>query len=253
MFIFSPDFIIQNIYKYISISYTMIMDISDIGNSTNKGNLGPIEVYIDIYRTLSKFILYHGTSDMFLDEILDQGLKPRKYTGNSVYNIGLKSDPKKIYFSYGFTAGGMARNAVNKFGGKSLVVRVLLDTAYLTVDEDHEVDTWEESLAKSCGSCAVKGIIATCNILGYYNNELNTEAQDLQKKGISFLEKYHHYYHVINRDPPERISLLEWNQLHQGIIPPDRLHDYRDYWLGERWKRKGIVEKIRGLIDLVTT
>lgn len=114
--------------------------------------------------------LYHGTSTVFLDDILSEGLKPRGLTGKSNYDGSLLSNPKYVYLAAMGQARGSSGNALSRWGGSTVLIRLIMDTSTLLPDEDGSVlekgaerfraaTDWIESIEHS-GTCAYEGIIA---------------------------------------------------------------------------------------------
>jgi hypothetical protein len=113
---------------------------------------------------IETIILYHGTSTLFLDSILKEGLKPRKETGVSNWVPHLESHPDFVYF-------GTRRDA-ESIGGKGydeqmtndkehqVIMEVEVDTKNLYPDTDTMglAKTWYESFLQVCG-VAYKGSI----------------------------------------------------------------------------------------------
>jgi hypothetical protein len=93
----------------------------------------------------SKLILYHGTSSLFLPEILERGLVPSSAAGHTS-NVGGSgfSEPSDAVFlsaDYGpgpATAEFYARNAARRHGGAPIVLTVLIPVDRLEYDPDDE-------------------------------------------------------------------------------------------------------------------
>lgn len=93
----------------------------------------------------SKLILYHGTSSLFLPEILERGLVPSSAAGHTS-NVGSSgfSEPSDAVFlsaDYGpgpATAEFYARNAARRHGGEPIVLTVVVPVDRLEYDPDDE-------------------------------------------------------------------------------------------------------------------
>ncbi|PLW79746.1 hypothetical protein C0585_06185 [Candidatus Woesearchaeota archaeon] len=149
----------------------------------------------NFFKKGERFILYHGSSSLFLDDILKDGLKPRKFTGNSTYQDrkgslikSLESNPDLIYFGKDGWSRTLGNQAVHRFGGELVVYRVLLSRNGLVPDEDSNKNCAIESLAWEW-SVAHKGMISPSNILGYFD-----------KNNI---------YTSINKDPDNIVTYTE--------------------------------------------
>jgi hypothetical protein len=144
--------------------------------------------------------LYHGTSSVFTDPILKDGLKPRRFTRRSNWKHTSPSAPAMVYLTEcyaGYFANVAACNADpdGKGDHRWLIVEIdtdLLDAASLRPDEDwiaHNLGLlsdgrksesekykfvgdcrrlmdlnpqfWNESV-KRMGTCAHKGVIPPC-------------------------------------------------------------------------------------------
>jgi len=121
--------------------------------------------------------LYHGTSSVFLESILEKGLLPRKYTGISNWDISefwidLSSDPELVYLaSTPEKARNIGSQAAEIHGGKPVVLEVRVSSYNLFPDEDSGPaivlrGDWRESLEVR-GTCAYRGIIPPRNIRVY--------------------------------------------------------------------------------------
>jgi hypothetical protein len=134
---------------------------------------------LDLLQNFDNFILYHGTTSVFLDNILKNGLLPRKVTGNSTYegktfecealSKDLESNPDNVYLG-GLEGKSLGMQAVNKWGGNLIILRVMPDIASLVADEDSRKDNFRESLAWE-GCCASSIPILPERFLGYYERE----------------------------------------------------------------------------------
>lgn len=115
---------------------------------------------LEIPPEINRIILYHGTTSKFLDQIVSSGLKPRNQTGNSVYDGHIESNGELVYLARQEVAEGAASQAMEKFGGDRIVVKIETDVSDLTHDEDVErifgTTGWKESLRLN-GTCAYKG------------------------------------------------------------------------------------------------
>ncbi len=146
-------------------------------------------------------ILYHGTTDVFLENILDKGLLPRVFTNNSVYedvvvsDRNLESHPDKVYLIHRGLIGFGGTNAVNKWGGSLIGFRVFIpDVSALGPDEDSKKDTWYESIAYE-DSCTHIGSIQREQLLGFVRrtregniyHKLRDEPQGISKLGEEYL------------------------------------------------------------------
>ncbi len=124
-----------------------------------------------IVRAEKSFILYHGTTDLFLPQILRKGILPRSLTGNSVYegrefgNVNLESRPHLAYVGSLRKAYSGAIEAVCKYGGKMVTLRCNVNANEIFSDEDVKAKTGLESLAVG-GSCGIKRVPIS-RILGY--------------------------------------------------------------------------------------
>jgi len=127
--------------------------------------------------SIETIILYHGTTSLRFESISDQGLKPRKETGISTYELEnggrAESQPDRIYLGSRYMAKRLAckesiyRHAYHEKVDFSkikdgqvfvLLFEVEVDTDNLVPDEDSYQKTWHESL-KTNRTCAYKGNI----------------------------------------------------------------------------------------------
>ena len=119
--------------------------------------------------------LYHGTTSVFLDDILLNGISPRGITGKSNYDGILLSDPENVYLAALTQALSASRNAVVKHGGHKVLIKLARDVSTLLPDEDNGVleegatkfrkpRDWKESL-EHLGTCAHKGRINSDDFL----------------------------------------------------------------------------------------
>ncbi len=118
---------------------------------------------------ISEFIeLFHGTSSIHEESILEKGLLPRKYTGVSNYQLNdvwggsdiYESHDDRVYFAKSKErAGSLGEQAVQVYGGLLVIIKAHLDTKNLVGDEDSHKQGWRESL-KKFGTCAYKGIVS---------------------------------------------------------------------------------------------
>jgi hypothetical protein len=144
----------------------MVLDIRQM----KEGKMSD-EQLANLVRSEKSFILYHGTTDLFLPKILEKGILPRSITGNSVYEgrfLGeekLESQSAIAYLGSLRKAFSGAIEAVCKYDGKMTVLRCLVNSRNLFPDEDCATKKGLESLAIG-GSCGVKKVIPS-NILGY--------------------------------------------------------------------------------------
>ncbi len=88
-------------------------------------------------------ILYHGTSSVYMDEVLKNGIIPGTYTGKSVYkyiNYNRKGKPKhpdSVYLTNSVDKCiEYANQAVKNLGGFPIVLKVSADESALTWDDD---------------------------------------------------------------------------------------------------------------------
>ncbi len=111
--------------------------------------------------------LFHGTSSIHEESILEKGLLPRKYTGVSNYqlievwggNDIYESHDDRVYFAESKErAGSLGEQAVQVYGGLLIVIKASLDTKNLVGDEDSQEEGWKGSL-KKFGTCAYKGAV----------------------------------------------------------------------------------------------
>ena len=119
--------------------------------------------------------LYHGTTSVYLDSILEKGLLPREKTGNSNYEVQyvwgasdiFESYPDRVYLTNNPDRAKMlGEEAVNVNDGEVIVLEVLVSQENLLPDEDSKKQTWQESL-EYMGSVAYKGIITPDKIKVY--------------------------------------------------------------------------------------
>jgi len=119
--------------------------------------------------------LYHGTTSVYLDSILEKGLLPREITGNSNYEVQyvwgasdiFESYPDRVYLTNNPDRAKMlGEEAVNVNDGEVIVLEVLVSQENLLPDEDSKKQTWQESL-EYMGSVAYKGIITPDKIKVY--------------------------------------------------------------------------------------
>jgi len=124
-----------------------------------------------------RIVLYHGTTSVFLDDIIQFGLKPNDQTGNS--SLGCGGFPGLVYLGKPREAWKAACQAKSN-GGEPVMLEVVVDTARLVPDEDSglnplwenkdymkredDLDPWLQSLL-CAGSCAHKGVIDSGSIL----------------------------------------------------------------------------------------
>ena len=119
--------------------------------------------------------LYHGTTSVYLDSILEKGLLPREKTGNSNYEVQyvwgasdiFESYPDRVYLTNNPDRAKMlGEEAVDVNEGEVIVLEVLVSQENLLPDEDSKKQTWQESL-EYMGSVAYKGIITPDKIKVY--------------------------------------------------------------------------------------
>lgn len=110
---------------------------------------------------LEAVILIHGSSTVFLERILVEGLLPRSRTGHNPWRGWAKpSNPDYIYYGSFNKAHEAASQCVYKYGGHKLYLQVRLCPAYLFPDEDvYWAKDWRTSLEQ--GSCATTEIVTT--------------------------------------------------------------------------------------------
>ena len=124
------------------------------------------------FNNFEKIILYHGTTNLFKDQILSEGLKARKFLSNSVYEgkkfngKSLESNPNLVYVGSLSTANWLGLKAVNKYGGDLIIFKLLLDKKELLPDEDSKKTGALESLVWE-GSAAINSKISPERIIGY--------------------------------------------------------------------------------------
>ncbi len=142
----------------------------------------------------SGVILYHGTSSILLERILNEGLLPREATGISTYEgqdfggRSLESNPALVYLIHRGMIGFGGNRAVQKHGGHLVAFRVLItDLSALRPDEDSHKKTWYGSIAWE-DSCAHEGTIPSANILGWLRRKID------ERHGIE--------YFALREDPP---------------------------------------------------
>lgn len=121
-------------------------------------------------------LLYHGTTDAFLDSILRSGLASRP--GQKVWGNTLKS----FDGSYVATAPGRAWkfsiDAVNKFGGSPIIIVTDKSSSHASADEDLIIEFLydrHEGISECCEKIAQKhgleGIAGEEIILAYTEND----------------------------------------------------------------------------------
>lgn len=106
-----------------------------------------------------ELVLYHGTSDRFLDQIKKEGLRPG--TGNNVWagtGRSLDSHEKAIYLTHSKnSAVQYGQKAAQIYGGKHVVLKVTVPVQDLRPDDDYvfslplkarQKATWQDSLKK---------------------------------------------------------------------------------------------------------
>ena len=162
-------------------------------------------------------ISYHGTSTHFLDDILQDGLKPRRKTGtdptgredipNSDDRIYLGPDPESTEDIYGQVMGS-AKEKREEVGGAPVILEVAVDpsnlypdddmTAYVGLTED-QINSQEFVLdsIEACGYVSHEGTIPPEDILTwdvkdsrYPPGERALEAVENQEDPAEVIAKY---------------------------------------------------------------
>ncbi len=133
-----------------------------------------------ILRQADNLILYHGTTDKFLADILEEGLLPRGRTSNSTYEARAASEslPDRVYLtSQAASKGWPSSSATERWGGHRTIIRTIPDLGRLVADEDSGKSEYAESIAWE-GSCAHLGRMPPERILGYIRDEEYTPLRD---------------------------------------------------------------------------
>jgi hypothetical protein len=120
---------------------------------------------------MSLIRLHHGTSSVFLSDILDKGLLPRSKTMNSVYEGERISCEDRVYLTdvYPLRFGVLA---IKKYPGDLLIVECQVDEARLEPDTDFTDQGHHESKFtdwKTClddtGCVSVRGGVTPCEMI----------------------------------------------------------------------------------------
>ena len=80
-----------------------------------------------VFENFEFIVLYHSTSDIFLDEIKANGIKPNAVTGNSIED-NLETDPALVYL-HNWTCGNQefyGRRAVENFEGAPVTLECVV-------------------------------------------------------------------------------------------------------------------------------
>ena len=148
------------------------------------------------HRTM-KLTLYHGTSSVHLDKILESGLVPR-YNNDSEWECA--SRPDMIYLTNAYPLY-FAEHSINHNGGEPVVFKVEVDTLRLYPDEDFlEQATRSEKYKDS------------------YSELQGLDMEARTKYFRDSLEEYKHHY-------DDSLKFLG-NCCHKGIIKPKRIRRY---------------------------
>lgn len=123
-------------------------------------------------------VLYHGTSTVYQDEIVNQGLLPRELTGNGNFEGKLVSIEDSIYLGqlnfFGSIFNNVKKHAVGVAelkGGLPLILRVIVELSELLPDEDVEpAENGLQSIALG-GSARIKGGLEHGSVFLYPQSE----------------------------------------------------------------------------------
>jgi len=124
-------------------------------------------------KNLERVVLFHGTSERFIERILEKGLLP--WNQNMGHNWDSEGDifgfftPQIdcVYFGTFEKAACFCFIVNKKRDAKGVVIEAELDTPKLLPDEDSRTRTWYQSFL-SIGSCAHNGIVTPEKIIGVY-------------------------------------------------------------------------------------
>jgi hypothetical protein len=148
----------------------MIIDLQATDSDVDQLDLGKAA------RKADGIILYHGTSDVFKDQILANGILPREKTGNSTYSErpwAGESFPNLVYIGSLRRAYDLTGPALCKYDGSSIIFRFLISKKKsLVSDEDCKVKTGIESLVIG-STCASNLPILPSTFLGYLEKDSN--------------------------------------------------------------------------------
>lgn len=106
-----------------------------------------------------RMVLFHGTSDKFLESIFGNGLNPNPK--NKVWSddpVAAKDRPSRASVGGTYLTGNLltamssARNAIDKFDGRRLIVCVLFEPRSGLPDEDSIISTLEREVTYATGS-----------------------------------------------------------------------------------------------------
>ncbi|MCA9486862.1 hypothetical protein H6501_00790 [Candidatus Woesearchaeota archaeon] len=146
----------------------MILDFVD--EPFNKEQI--FQEIVGCFNGFEQLVLYHGTTNLFKDQILSEGLKARYLVSNSVYEgkevngENLESNPNLVYIGSLCMARWLGINAPKKYGGNFILFQLLLDRRDLLPDEDSRKTDGIESLVWE-GSAAIQSHIPPERIIGY--------------------------------------------------------------------------------------
>jgi hypothetical protein len=189
-------------------------------------------------RSSKKTTLYHGTSSVFINNILQYGLLPEGYTGNAmfVYNdYNRKGKPKHqdcVYLTNSLSSGKRyAANAVKNKSGFPIVLKVLVSEDSLTWDDDAfykkyknfdfgekdvnklkwnrkpEKELWQQSLDIN-QQCSHYGIIEPKEIISFLINGKWLTISELQEALIQF-DNLNFNYQKINEN--KKLGLFDYS------------------------------------------
>lgn len=212
------SYVKQDLKKYRDMSFKLfdenndvvinLEELTDPDDYVKGSGHGPHDFYSVQKRYLSaimkevnlktdKVILQHGTTDVFLENILKKGLLSRKETNNSTYSGNIISNPDLVYLGFMGTSG-LGWNITQIVGGNFVNFEVVVDTKTLVPDEDSNEDAWWKSIAK-IRTCATNKPVTSENILSYYikpdcDKVILHQPSSIWKRGVvekkSFYQKH---------------------------------------------------------------
>lgn len=134
---------------------------------------------------IDEIVLIHGTTAKFLEQILEDGVTPRKLNRNNAWGyLGGKfaSQHNLSYWGDFHTAKRAALNAIRRWRPPRMYVQAVIPVDRLHPDEDMHTDSWRESLSRGACGCDIEHIRNIVNIL-----VTGPQGRPIENKTIKFI------------------------------------------------------------------
>lgn len=157
-----------------------------------------LKEYISLLVEGQQKIMFHGTSDKFLQSIMKQGIvaEPRKKTWDRDKDKDINWNRPSLasvggsYWTSNFmTALGAARNAKERFGGGRIIVIAQLSLNTSFADEDSIVGTLQGSMQNAFRDFGIN-VSSTLYFRGYWDALEDSEKNELINDASQRIHKY---------------------------------------------------------------